>query len=324
MKRYNRLFVAAGITAAAVLLALTLLPERPKAVRETRIRSTQSPKASRASRFGRVEYYQRLLRDPATGRIPEDIRRRELAFARNLPRAEQRLAKGSAAQFTWKSAGPTDVGGRVRALAVNISNSSTVLAGSVSGGIWKSTDSGATWALKNTPGQNLAVTSLAQDTRSGHTGTWYYATGEFDGSAYDRGARAFVYGAGVYKSTNGGETWTELPWAQGDNNPTAWSYPTNYISRLVVHPSNGYVFVASHAYGIFRSTDGGASWGYVLGGVNQGNFHYYADVALTSDGRVVAALSNSYWGSSTSSFGGIYVSSNYGGSWTDVTPSTFP
>ena len=90
----------------------------------------------------------------------------------------------------WKEAGPIDVGGRTRALAVDVTNPNTILAGGVSGGMWKSTDKGATWQMKSTTSQVLSVTSLAQDPRPGNTNTWYYASGEYRGSANDRGRTA--------------------------------------------------------------------------------------------------------------------------------------
>ena len=81
----------------------------------------------------------------------------------------------------WKEAVQYDVGGRTRALAIDINDPNTIIAGGVSGGIWKSTDKGATWQMKSTTSQVLSVTSIAQDPRNGQTNNWYYATGEFLG-----------------------------------------------------------------------------------------------------------------------------------------------
>ncbi len=111
---------------------------------------TFSPKAGIEMKKGRQEYFFRMLRDPATGKIPEAIRERELAFAKELNEKASLLNKPSEIEnITWKEAGPVDVGGRTRALAVDVKNPNTILAGGAGGGIWKSTDNGNTWQLKS-------------------------------------------------------------------------------------------------------------------------------------------------------------------------------
>ncbi len=253
-----------------------------------RVRSVESPHASKEMKDSRWAYFKRLLRDPATGEIPADIRQKELEYARSLPHSSMALRKGmNAASVTWQEAGPNDVGGRTRALVVDVANSNTILAGGVSGGIWKSTDNGTTWVLKNSPAHSLSVTSLAQDTRTGYTSNWYYATGEFVGnSASDRGYMAVFRGTGIYKSTDNGETWNVLP--NTETLPTGWYSAYNYVTRIVVSPINGYVFAASNGLGIFRSTNGGSNFSLVLGGTND---HYYCDVVVTSTGTLVGSLS---------------------------------
>ena len=290
-----------------------------------RVPSTDSRRASAQTKVARWDYFHRLLRDPVTGEIPPDIRQKELEYARTLPHTSYALRKESAgAGFIWQEAGPNDVGGRTRALAVDVANSNTVIAGGVSGGIWKSTDNGVTWVLKNSLSQSLSVTSLAQDTRVGHTSTWYYATGEFTGnSASDRGYTAAFRGTGIYKSTDNGETWNLLTNTLAD--PTSWSSPYNYVTRIVVSPTTGSVFAASNGIGIYRSTDGGATFSPVLGGIND---QYYCDVISTSNGTVVGSLSeygyNPVIGRTNAP--GIYKSTSDGGlnTWTSITPATFP
>jgi hypothetical protein len=286
-----------------------------------RARSAESPHATKEMKDARWYYFYRLLRDPATGEIPVDIRQKELEYARTLPRASYALRKETAAAgFIWQEAGPNDVGGRTRALAVDVANANTILAGGVSGGIWKSTDNGSTWTLKNSPTQSLSVTTLAQDTRAGHTATWYYAAGEFVGnSASDRGYTASFRGTGVYKSTDNGETWNVLVNTQAL--PTTWNSPYNYVTRIVVSPTSGSVFAASNGLGIYRSTDGGDNFNPVLGGIND---QYFCDVIVTGDGTVVASLSQYAYNSQPAKPPGIYKSINDGSNWTAITPGTFP
>jgi hypothetical protein len=293
-------------------------------VSKPRIRSSSSPKAGVKSKAARQEYFHRLLRDPKTNQIPPQMRRSELEYAKRL-RELRTLNKKSGNNIFWQFAGPEDVGGRTRALAVDVTNANTLIAGGVSGGIWKSTNGGNTWSLKNTVVQPLSVTSLAQDTRDGHTDTWYYSTGEYinGNSASDRGRVAHFLGTGLYKSTNNGETWALLE-STRDITPHRWYVPSfDIVSRVYVSQTTGTVFTANNGSGIYRSTNGGSSFDLVL---ISGSYPRYSDVVVTEGGTVIGALSqNSATGDPVIS-PGIYKSTNdgAGGSWTNITPSNFP
>jgi hypothetical protein len=288
-----------------------------------RIRSTASHKSSPEMKAARWDYFHRLLRDPEINKIPVGIRQKELAHASTLPRVTQNLKKPNTAWFVWEEAGPVDVGGRTRALAVDVTNSNTIIAGGVSGGIWKSTDNGVTWNLKNDPSQNLSVTSLAQDTRPGNTNTWYYATGEYRGnSARDRGARADFQGSGLFRSTDNGDTW-QLIASTANPDPTGWDSEFDYVSRIIVSPITGTVFIASHGVGVLRSIDGGNNFSLVLGDIND---QYYSDVIVSSSGTLLAALSESGYNpiESRTYSPGIYKSGDDGINWDNITPASFP
>jgi hypothetical protein len=139
-------------------------------------------------KIARSEYFFKLMRDPATNSIPENIRNRELDFARTLPSIEQVQSRMKAkdptfqaVDYDWEQAGPFDVGGRTRALAVDQRDPNIVLAGGVSGGMWKSTDGGNSWQLQTPDLANLSVTSVAQDPNN--PDTWYYTSGEVLGNS---------------------------------------------------------------------------------------------------------------------------------------------
>lgn len=260
--------------------------------------------------------------DPATGEIPAGIRHRELAFVNTLPKRSQLDFRNNdpAPPIKWHDAGPPNIGGRTRALNIDHANPQNILAGGATGGIWKSIDSGESWTLKSEPGSHLNVTALAQDPRSDHSSTWYYGTGELRGeSGWDRGYIARNYGSGIYKSTDNGETWDVLP-GSIPGNSTAWDGAFDFTHRIVISPTTGTRFIANNSSGIYRTTDD-ENFPRVLGALAE---HLYNDIAVGSDGRLVASMSSlrANWTHTTT--GGIFVSTNDGVNWQEITPSTFP
>ncbi|MEX1054436.1 MAG: hypothetical protein WED81_00295, partial [Rhodothermales bacterium] len=116
------------------------------------VRSSFSPKNVGDDAESRYEYELVRLRDPQTGRVPMGMRSRELAFARSLPRADALAAKsGRLLAEKWTFRGPNNVGGRTRALAVDLSyngaSNRRLLAGGVSGGVYLSDNDGQSWTL---------------------------------------------------------------------------------------------------------------------------------------------------------------------------------
>ncbi|MDE3057513.1 MAG: T9SS type A sorting domain-containing protein [Bacteroidota bacterium] len=258
------------------------------------------------------------LRDPKTNSIPRDMFRREREFAKTLPTVEKLVkahALNKTAVSTWASRGPYNQGGRTRALAFDVANANIVLAGGVSGGMWRSTNDGSSWTKTTAPSMLQSVTCLAQDTRSGKQNIWYYGTGEKKGnSAADEGDGKYL-GDGIFKSTDDGVSWTQLP-STVSNTPQTWDGDFDYVWGVATDPSSSsdtVVYAAVYG-GIKRSSDGGRTWTNGTGDFFSGNF---TDVAVTSTGVVYATISSDGTGK------GIYRSAD-GVTFTDITPSGWP
>jgi photosystem II stability/assembly factor-like uncharacterized protein len=168
----------------------------------------------------------------------------------------------------WRLIGPFR-GGRVAAVAGIHGDSTTFYFGAVNGGVWKTTDAGTVW----TPiFDNQSVASIgAIAVAPSDSKTIYVGTGESDIRSN------LSSGNGVYKSYDGGSTWTHIGLED-----------TRQISRIVVDPQNPnivYVGALGHAYGpneqrgVYKSVDGGTHWMKVL---DQGPNVGISDLAICS------------------------------------------
>lgn len=292
--------------------------------RNIRTEKEESPKERQKYSLERYQYLFRMLRDPKTGKIPDNVRARELAYAHLIDQENRFLTPNrsiaAASGFSYSQAGPYDIGGRTRALGITMNSSNQpdiYIAGGVSGGIWKSTDAGATWQLKTSPGQSMSVTSLAQDPVNPNV--WYYCGGEFVGNSTSIEGAPYR-GSGVFKSTDNGDTWNVLPITQIQDQASYHSV-FQYCSKIVVSPTTESLFICSNAGIILRSTDGGNSFQKVLGGINN---HYFTNIAVASNGTLIAALSEYGYQSSAQSPPGIYLSTDDGNTWNNITPASFP
>lgn len=150
----------------------------------------------------------------------------------------------------WVSLGPTTVpsngggAGRINKIAFDPQNSSIMYCGGPASGLWKSTNGGTSWSLiasSNNWG-SMGVTDIA--IHPTNSNTIYVATG--DGDASD------TYSIGLLRTTDGGNTWTNL------QNWTVNQQRT--ISRVLINPSNPQIIMTFGSNGIWRSTNGGTSW----------------------------------------------------------------
>jgi hypothetical protein len=257
-------------------------------------------------------YELELLKDPATGQIPEDIRKKELAFAERMSQGLNQRAGGKNARVIedWRARGPYNVGGRTRALAIDLDDENTILAGGVSGGMWRSEDGGLTWTKTTGTSEIQSVTAIVQDPRPGFHNVWYYSTGERIGNSAGGGG-AFFGGNGIYKSTDGAHTWSILP-VTADNRPQG-NTPFDLTFNLAIHPATGDLYAATWN-GVHRTTDGGISFTQVIAGGND----VWTDVMVTPGGALYVTFDSDGVPNK-----GVFRSTD-GTTWTNITPAGYP
>jgi photosystem II stability/assembly factor-like uncharacterized protein len=173
---------------------------------------------------------------------------KELRKSKQLARMRKSARTKSNGITEWIERGPSNVPGRTRGLIVDPADpaKNTWYAGSVGGGVWKTTNAGQSWRNLTPDLPNLATSVLVQATSNPNV--IYCGTGEgfFNLDAID--------GAGIFKSTDRGESWSQLA--------STINFPD--INRMVVDPANENIVVAATADGIYRSVNGGNSWTLVL------------------------------------------------------------
>ncbi|MFN4111672.1 MAG: WD40/YVTN/BNR-like repeat-containing protein, partial [Ignavibacteria bacterium] len=121
-------------------------------------------------------------------------------------------------ELNWTKLGPTNMAGRVRSIVIDYTNPSILYTGSVSGGVWKSTNEGQSWFPLKDNMENLAIASLVMDPSNNNI--IYAGTGE---GFYNLDA---IRGNGIFKTTDAGQTWTQLSSTNNSN--------FNYVNDLVI------------------------------------------------------------------------------------------
>ncbi len=292
----------------------------------------------------RLEQEFQMLRDPRTNTLPRNIHRAEREFAATLPNAEilaeraftegqHNNTAGSAAKplrgtqiqsEAWISRGPFFVGGRTRALAVDVTNENVILAAGISGGIWRSANGGQSWVRVSPIGGIPNVSCLVQDIRPGKTNIWYAGTGEGIANSASGGS-APMRGDGIYKSTDGGNTWSLLA-STSTNTPQRFDQRFDYVWNIAINPRNmqqDEVYAAVFET-IFRSTDGGNTWRAVLGATGSlpTTTGFFSDIAIGRHSGVMYATLSDISGMLADQRG-IFRSTD-GIRWTRIAPDDFP
>ncbi len=232
------------------------------------------------------------------------------------------LLGSSALAQGWQELGPKPINtsggyaGRVSAIGCSATDPDLYYIGGADGGVWKTTDAGATWTPLTDHMPTTAIGAIAVDPTNDQV--VYAGTGEANYANHSR------YGLGVFKTTDGGATWTQL--AEG-------TFGGRTFSKLVIDPQDtGTIYAAvaraggfpalaaakghpgaNGAVGVFKSTDGGATWTHLTSGIPAVEA---SDIAIDrqNPSTVYAAIGNIFGNAGN----GVYKSTNAGETWTKL------
>ncbi len=232
-----------------------------------------------------LDFWHKMRENPETGEVAlEDV-------LRARKRADQMKAeKDGAALIQWEFMGPNDVGGRTRAILIDKTNPNKMIAGGVSGGLWLSNDGGLNWSEhpQNFELPCITISCIAQ-AANGHI---YAGTGEkiWGNVPTGNGDSGFA-GCGIYKSTDGGSTFSLLENAV----PTANSgtHRWAYIVDLATHPTNADWVYAATDVSLYMSKDGGATWSSPTGIPDLSGSAWSVEAA--SNGTIHALVGSQYF-----------------------------
>ncbi len=156
----------------------------------------------------------------------------------------------------WTFAGPSNTGGRITSLAIHPSDAQTIYIGAAAGGIFKTTDGGASWMPIFDNNSSLAIGDIT--VAASNKNILYAGTGEANGG----GGSVSFDGLGVFKSLDAGVTWQSIGLEKAGS-----------IGKIAIDPQNpnrafvgamGYLYEKNADRGVFRTLNGGQTWQKVL------------------------------------------------------------
>ncbi|MGH9414231.1 MAG: WD40/YVTN/BNR-like repeat-containing protein [Terriglobales bacterium] len=231
------------------------------------------------------------------------------AIVASAPSTGQNVQRLTSA-LKWRSVGPYD-GGRVTTVAGIASQPAVFFLGAAGGGVWKTIDAGHRWNFISQSFKNNNIGAMA--VAPSNPNIIYVGTGD------SAPRNTVLTGEGMYKSTDGGKTWSFIGLPQ-----------THIIGWIVISPTNpnlvyvaalGHLFGPNPDRGVFKTTDGGKTWKKVLF-VND----HTGAITLAMDPanpQIVYAgmwqMTRRHWTFSSGGPGsGLYKTTNGGASWTNI------
>ena len=280
MKKGLRFALAGSLLTAAII---TLSTSEPK---YTPVSSEEQSAA------GAAAYLHGLRANQITGTVNQEDIQSAIESLADMPE--------SAIGLNWAERGPNNRGGRTRGLAINPTDPSEMYVGSVSGGLYKSNNSGLSWTEVNPDQENLAVMTIAYS----KDGDVYYGTGEglynTWTTGYGSSTSSGFPGAGVFKKGVNDAGFTQLASTDGFSS----------VGAIVTDPTNNDKIYIGTSSGIRLSTNGGSTWSNPLQGQIGSNGTCW-DIHMDAGGNI--------WGT----LGGRTMKSSDGGStWDEVSKSS--
>lgn len=181
-----------------------------------------------------------------------DIQAYETALHTAMEQADEK--NGTGFDGEWETQGPGNIGARINAVAIHPTDENIIFAGFSHGGLWKTTNGGLTWLPVFDDQPYLSISAITFD--PANLNNIWVGTGDENISGYP-----FI-GDGIYKSEDGGETWTHKGLVE-----------QRIVSEIIVDPTDGnriyaatmgIPFERNDDRGLYRTTDGGETWEQIL------------------------------------------------------------
>ena len=289
MKPALKYLPVAALAAALTWFSIDVRSDDPPGEKLKSDENAENPEAREA--------YRRLSLQDENGEIPADGLRNALEqkhAMQFLPEAWAEFLQGNAPNLLtpWVSIGPGNIGGRIRSLIIHPNNPDIMWVGGVAGGVWKTTNGGASWSTNTDYLANLAVNCMVMD--PANPDVLYAGTGEgfFSGDV--------IRGDGIFKTEDGGNNWVQLP----NSRIFQW------VNRLAISPTNSKIMLAATQYGLYRSDNAGEDWSLTtltMAGILDVHFK-----PVNGGSNIPGCIAGTRGG-------GAFYSFNDGGTWTAAT-----